>query len=196
MSIAIVSKLFIVRESIASCLRADFKKYDIKLSKQLSDLNVQDVELLFVDADNGHIDNIIDFKNKYNKIKVIVFDLSKNKEVYIKSMQHNIEGYLADLEEKNDILVAFSQILKGKNFYDPLMVQDSILQMYNEQQSSKSRLTKREQEVLSEVEKGHTNKEISSKLYISEHTVKKHITNILNKLGANNRRDLILMYEK
>jgi hypothetical protein len=37
-----------------------------------------------------------------------------------------------------------------------------------------------------------TNKDIAKKLYISEHTIKKHITNILNKLDMRNRKDLII----
>ena len=39
---------------------------------------------------------------------------------------------------------------------------------------------------------GCTNKYISKNLYISEHTIKKHITNILNRLDMRNRKDLII----
>lgn len=48
-------------------------------------------------------------------------------------------------------------------------------------------LTHREQEVLSLVAAGHTNREIGSQLFISEKTASVHITNVMNKLGALSR---------
>lgn len=52
-------------------------------------------------------------------------------------------------------------------------------------------LTKRELEVLHLVKKGLTNKRIGSQLFISERTVKFHITAILSKLHANNRTEAV-----
>ena len=58
--------------------------------------------------------------------------------------------------------------------------------------SSYEDLTERESQVLHMVGLGYTNKEIAKKLYISEHTIKKHITSILSKLDMRNRKDLII----
>jgi len=52
-------------------------------------------------------------------------------------------------------------------------------------------LTKRETEVLKGVARGMTNKDISSVLFISEHTVKDHIRSIMKKIEVNNRSLLI-----
>jgi DNA-binding NarL/FixJ family response regulator len=48
-------------------------------------------------------------------------------------------------------------------------------------------LTRREVEVLTEVAHGSGNKEIAKVLHISVETVKEHVHNILNKLGASGR---------
>ncbi len=48
-------------------------------------------------------------------------------------------------------------------------------------------LTDREQEILTYLSKGMTNKEIASELCISRHTVKAHISEILRKLNLRNR---------
>ena len=53
-------------------------------------------------------------------------------------------------------------------------------------------LTRRELRILREVVAGFTNKEISERVNISENTVKSHLTNIFNKLGASNRVELAL----
>ena len=48
-------------------------------------------------------------------------------------------------------------------------------------------LTNREREVLSYVVKGWSNEEIAKKLFISKHTVKMHISIILQKMSVRNR---------
>jgi DNA-binding NarL/FixJ family response regulator len=50
-----------------------------------------------------------------------------------------------------------------------------------------SRLTPREREVLEQVVRGATNKAIASELEISEKTVSVHVSNVLAKLGVENR---------
>jgi DNA-binding NarL/FixJ family response regulator len=52
---------------------------------------------------------------------------------------------------------------------------------------------RREQEVLDSLLDNLTNKEIASKLNISEHTVKFHVSNLLSKFGVQRRADLILL---
>ena len=52
-------------------------------------------------------------------------------------------------------------------------------------------LSGREMEVLSLICKGLPNKEISEKLFISEHTVKDHTKKILRKIGVNSRNQII-----
>jgi DNA-binding NarL/FixJ family response regulator len=53
-------------------------------------------------------------------------------------------------------------------------------------------LTARELEILAEVVGGHTNKEIAQKFSLSEDTVKHHLSNIFDKVGASNRVELTL----
>jgi DNA-binding NarL/FixJ family response regulator len=53
-------------------------------------------------------------------------------------------------------------------------------------------LSERETEVVVLIATGHRNKEIASKLFISEQTVKTHLSNIFQKLGVNDRLELAL----
>jgi DNA-binding CsgD family transcriptional regulator len=48
-------------------------------------------------------------------------------------------------------------------------------------------LTERELEVLRLVAEGRTNREIASQLFLSEHTVARHLTHIFTKVGVENR---------
>ena len=53
-------------------------------------------------------------------------------------------------------------------------------------------LTKREQEIFSLLIKNYSTKEIASKLYISEKTVRNHISNVMQKLGVKNRCNAVI----
>jgi DNA-binding NarL/FixJ family response regulator len=56
-----------------------------------------------------------------------------------------------------------------------------------------TRLTKREQTVLALVAQGFTNREISTTLFISEHTVKVHLRSIMEKLHAHTRQQAVAL---
>ena len=102
-------------------------------------------------------------------------------------------------------LVRASQLAKpcgteegDSNLSDSPSDDPSHIMLLLEQYSSKRRinigeaserhgLTKREAQVVGEIVKGLTNREISDVLYISEDTVKDHIRNIMEKLGVRNR---------
>jgi len=56
------------------------------------------------------------------------------------------------------------------------------------QPSAFNKLSPREMDVLHEIVKGSTNREIATSLFISVNTVKHHIHSILDKLGVENRR--------
>ena len=53
-------------------------------------------------------------------------------------------------------------------------------------------LTRRELEIVQVVVAGHTNKEIASRLSITENTIKRHLTHVFNKIGASSRVELAL----
>lgn len=53
-------------------------------------------------------------------------------------------------------------------------------------------LTPRESEIVAEIVKGLTNKELALKLGISEDTIKRHLSNIFDKVGASHRLELVL----
>ena len=53
-------------------------------------------------------------------------------------------------------------------------------------------LTPREREILSSVVTGYTNREIAQQFFLSEDTVKHHLSNIFDKVGASNRVELTL----
>jgi len=64
---------------------------------------------------------------------------------------------------------------------------------YDEWRQNKSELTSREVEIISEIKTGNSNKQIARKLSISEETVKRHLSNIFQKLGVSSRLELAVL---
>lgn len=81
-------------------------------------------------------------------------------------------------------------IREGLNMMLGLYIKIMILTTFNEEKLEE--LTPREKEIAMLVEKGKTNKEISEELYITEGTVKNHITRILDKLELRDRTQLAI----
>jgi len=61
----------------------------------------------------------------------------------------------------------------------------------NHNKISELEITKREYEVLQEIASGFSNKEIADKLFLSESTIKTHVSNLLVKLNAKRRTQAV-----
>ena len=99
-------------------------------------------------------------------------------ELYMESQKNEMPA--GELEKKLAALL----IEKDKNLYDKICSQiNEAGKMFN--------LSTRECEVLKQLLEGRTNLEISEILSVSISTVKKHVYNIFNKAGVNNRTQLL-----
>lgn len=92
------------------------------------------------------------------------------------------------------IFLAFG-FLASRIFYQSPQIFTSVLKV-NEKKLKKVGLSKREYEVLQQIEKGLSNQEIAQKLFISESTVKSHVSSILAKLEAKRRTQAITKAKK
>ena len=70
------------------------------------------------------------------------------------------------------------------------------LKLFNMKTVAKGELTRREKEVITELSRGLYYKEIASKIFISQETVKKHVRSIYRKMGVRNRMEAALKYQQ
>ncbi|MFT9495132.1 response regulator [Anaerosolibacter sp.] len=121
-------------------------------------------------------------KKKDLQTKFIILTSSSKKDDLTRAQEIGVDGYILKDAFAEDIMYAFRVIARGKKFFDPELLQ------YNQSEKDELReLTPRERDVLIELGKGFSNIQIAQSLYISENTVKKHISSILLKLGLNHR---------
>ena len=94
------------------------------------------------------------------------------------------KGYLLKGAPLDEIERAIAAVARGETYIDPRLASRLVTR-------SPERLSEREREVLRLVAGGQSNKQIATKLRISERTAKFHVTAILNKLGAENRAQAV-----
>lgn len=120
--------------------------------------------------------------------KVIVLTIHSEKEYLMKTVQLGASGYVLKDSEANVLIDAIRKVYNGGT-YIPSDLAAELIKGYNTQppKNEQDELTDREIEVIKTIAEGMSNKEIASALYISEKTVKNHISNIFRKLEISDR---------
>lgn len=195
MKILVVSESFIIRDSLNHILNEILDTDDIITVSNLN--NVLDKELLeidfsFIDVNKNNI-NIVKrlskIRRKFKSSKIMILDSKKDIELFIKSVDYGIDGYILNIDDKDEFIYIIKKVLNGKKFYDSELLQYTI---HNEKTNNEIDLTNREKCVLNYVCKGLSNKDIANELKVTDYTIKKHVSNILSKLHLRNRQDIIL----
>ncbi|MBV6622323.1 MAG: response regulator transcription factor [Rivularia sp. (in: Bacteria)] len=135
-----------------------------------------------------------EIKNKFARTKILVLTTFDDDEYIKAALQNGAMGYLLKDTPSEELAVAIRAVDRGYTQLGPGIVKKLLTQFpattANPSPSppaTLAELTKREKEVLSLIATGANNREIAKKLYISEGTVKNHVTNILNRLELRDR---------
>lgn len=122
------------------------------------------------------------------KVMLIASDL-RNRD-FEQARELGVEGCVQKDAFLDEILYGLKVVERGGKFYSSGLIES----MEEEEQEKKKLrgLTGRELEVLKLLSRGYSNAKIGQKLFISEGTVKKHITSILGKLCLENRVEAVL----
>jgi DNA-binding NarL/FixJ family response regulator len=133
-------------------------------------------------------------QNTHPQIKILVLTTFDDDEYVKAALENGAMGYLLKDTPSEELAVAIRAVYKGYTQLGPGIVKKLVNQFsrVTPTQSppvppSLSELTPREKEVLRLIAIGANNREISQQLYISEGTVKNHVTNILNRLNLRDR---------
>jgi DNA-binding NarL/FixJ family response regulator len=129
-------------------------------------------------------------KRDYPEIEVIVLTSVLEDSTLVNAIRAGAIGYLLKDTEADELIRAIKAAALGQVQLSPKVAERLMREIRSPE--SPEKLTERETEVLRLLAKGKANKEISQKLYISETTVKTHVSNILKKLGVPSRTQAAL----
>ncbi len=108
------------------------------------------------------------------------------------AIRARVDGYVLKEALPEELISAIRSVSKGRKYFDPAVVQFAMDKNWDSKKPDLQNLTTRELEVLKALGKGLNNSAIAEELYISEHTVKKHVGAILEKLDLNDRTQAAL----
>jgi len=117
----------------------------------------------------------------YPNARFIVLTTYDGDEDIYRALQAGARGYLLKGMSVDVLISTIHSVHAGKSSIPPVIAQKLAERMATEP------LTQREQDVLEQIVRGKSNKEIGVALDISEATVKTHINNLLGKLGVEDR---------
>ncbi|KPK22478.1 MAG: LuxR family transcriptional regulator [Dehalococcoidia bacterium SG8_51_3] len=128
---------------------------------------------------------------KYPEVKVLVLTTYADDEWVFDAIQAGASGYLLKDTPREELIRAVRGTITGKTYVDPSIAGKVLDQVSSHQTQPAtlitSKLTEREIEVLRLIAKGLNNTDIADQLFLSDGTVRNHVSAILAKLGVSDR---------
>ena len=159
----------------------------------LIDLILMDIEMPVM---NG-IEATAKIKEQYPQIKIVMITIYDDDEYIFNAIKAGADSYILKDTRAEKIYETLTDTLNGGSVMSPsiaikaLQLLKGAAHIKTSAKQETLLLSDRETEILEQLSKGMTNKNIAEKLFISPFTVKRHIENIYKKLQAQNRIDLI-----
>ena len=131
-------------------------------------------------------------KMKYPTVKILMLTMYKHDEYFMMAIKEGADGYLLKDSPSDEVISAIRTVFKGESVIHTSLTKKLFTLHQVEKKQDDKTLTDREKEVLICLVEGLTNKEIASKLFISDKTVKIHVSNIFRKLEVKSRSQAII----
>lgn len=199
MHFLIVSNLPLWGDLLTNYLKQEFPSDTVTFVSDLKGVeeveNILDFDLAFVDirlSDLEASDATRFILNVENGPEVFIFSSLKNIDQLKDSLKYRVHTYIVEEHELAFLAKSIIEFKEGKKTLGRKSRKE-IKQWVskNESMISSISLSKREREILRMICEEKTSTEISTELYISEHTVLTHRKNLLKKVGCKNTVGLV-----
>ncbi|HLN03676.1 MAG TPA: response regulator transcription factor [Bryobacteraceae bacterium] len=141
------------------------------------DVTLMDLQM----PDINGIEAIIAICSEFPGARIIVLSTYSGDVQVVRAIEAGARGYLLKTNVNKELLGTIRAVHAGQKRI-PAEVASGLAEHTGEDE-----LTEREIHVLRLIAAGNANKEIAAQLDLAEDTIKRHVTNILSKLGANDR---------
>ncbi len=157
-----------------------------------------DIILMDINMPNSNgLEALRKIKDLGVKTKVIMLTSEAKREYIIEAIKIGAKGFIQKTSTSKNLIIAIREIDSGRNYLQPslarVLTQVSKVKLTPDHNLEKiDLLSKREYEILLLISTGYNNKEIGERLFISEKTVKNHITNLFKKIEVEDRVQAVI----
>lgn len=162
------------------------------LLKQLETPSVKLLIFGFSNSSDFNRDTYTKIKSIHNDLKTLIISNEQSKNHILPLLESDINGYLTDKCDLNEVTNAIKSILNGDKFFCNTMINVLLEKNNPEQNCFPSKLSDRETEITKLIAQGLTSKQMADKLFLSTHTINTHRKNIMKKIGAKGASEVIL----
>lgn len=162
----------------------------------ISSLQTKQPDVVLMDIQlpglNG-IECVAKIKPQHPEIQFMIFSIYEDSDKLFEALCAGATGYLIKSSPPEKILAAIEEIHLGGSPMSPQIARKVVEKFSNKNSSPNAinLLTEREKEILTFLSKGLRYKEISSQLFLSVETVRKHVRNIYSKLQVSSRTEAL-----
>jgi DNA-binding NarL/FixJ family response regulator len=124
------------------------------------------------------------------EVQVVVLTVVADEPTVISALMAGASGYLLKDAPIEDVAIGVRSVLRGESLLSPRVARALVRRLHSERPPAPGAaiaLTDRERQVLEQLAAGRENAQIATALFISQNTVKTHVSNILEKLEVSNR---------
>ncbi len=122
--------------------------------------------------------------------RVVILTIHEDREYLLETMQIGASGYILKDSDSASFFKAIRDAYAGESYIQPKLAADLIKELNRPRGArikNENELTQREYEVIALIADGLNNKDIADRLFISEKTVKNHVSNIFRKINVSDR---------
>ena len=165
----------------------------LQQESQIPDVVLLDIRMPIMDG----VATTKQITQDYPQIKILILTTFDDDEYISQAMNYGAKGYLLKDSPPEDLAMAIRAVSKGHTYMGTGLLEKMLHKSSPPIATTPVpvqlvELSTREREVLNLIAQGSSNREIATTLYISEKTVKNHVTNILSKLNLRDRTQAAL----
>jgi|SRR5690349_6510422 DNA-binding NarL/FixJ family response regulator len=195
----------LMRETLAKLLvkRGDFRLCGVSpyVPDIIRSIGASGTDVLILDSVTARLSDcalISDIVSQFPDIKVVLIDMDEDPEIFLECVRAGAVGYFLEDASAAEVVSGVQAVANGRAICPP-QLSLSLFRAFSRQWTALPNariklelgLTRRQQQLIPLIAQGLTNKEIASQLNLSEGTIKNHIHEILRRVGASDRLQVV-----
>ena len=167
-----------------------------------NDSNKPDIGLIYLkDEDTKTVESVSELQKLIPGIRLIVVTRETDFNNQTRAIQLGAVGIVRKEQNARTLIEAIRQVHRGETWINQVLLNKILTNGYHKKKDESlngsdslniESLTPREQDVIQMIGKGLKNKDIAKELYISEATVRHHLSSVYGKLGVADRLNLVI----